>query len=289
MSKLRIEPFIIDPLNDFMQYADGRPYGVTDTGGVVQRAALPVKGAVEDMQRGARFIDRFAQEITAIRVVRDKHPLVHVGHPAMWVDKADNEPAPGTPISADDVRSGVWLPYNPDYTLGMIVYLETLEKQGNHRHMIWNSHCLNGTWGHAVQADLAAALWRWEARHRAAVDYTDKGMDPFREQYGAFEPEVADPHDPSTSFNFVLLNSIIAADIIPVFGIASSHCVAETMRQAVRHLTPAECRKFVLLTDCMSPVDLRPDGPSFHAEAKAFFEEMDMRGVQRMTSEEFKI
>lgn len=34
MSKLRIEPFIIDPLNDFMQYADGRAYGATDTGGV---------------------------------------------------------------------------------------------------------------------------------------------------------------------------------------------------------------------------------------------------------------
>lgn len=207
----------------------------------------------------------------------------------MWPGGAGNEPVPGTLISANDVRSGKWLPHDPDLMYGMIVYLDTLEKQGRYRHMIWNPHCLDGTWGQAVQVDLAAALRRWEALRRRSVNYTDKGMDPFREQYGAFEPEVTDPRDPSTRFNFALFHAVRAADIVPVFGEASSHCVAETMRQAARYLRPNEFKKFVLFTDCMSPVDLGPDGPSFKPEADAFLKEMRALGMGIMTSEEFSV
>jgi len=62
-----------------------------------------------------------------------------------------------------------------------------------------------------------------------------------------------------------LLNTLQEADLILLAGLASSHCVKNTIEDIVTHFNADEafCKKVVLLKDCMSPV---PGFESLHDE-----------------------
>ena len=66
--RLKIHLVIIDPQNDFLANDDGSPYSVDDGNGKSLVAALPVKGAVADMERVARLIVRVGKKLDDIHV-----------------------------------------------------------------------------------------------------------------------------------------------------------------------------------------------------------------------------
>ena len=82
--------------------------------------------------------------------------------------------------------------------------------------MVWAIHCLIGTPGHAVQADLMAALNRWAEANFANINFVTKGTNPWTEHYGALQAEVPMPSDPSTGLNTRLLEMLETADMVVV-------------------------------------------------------------------------
>lgn len=269
---MNIQLLIIDPQNDFMDQPG---------------AALPVAGAVEDMQRLATLIDRVGKRLSDMHVTLDSHRLLDIAHPAWWVDGDGNHPQSYTIITSDDVRSGVWRPRNPQFLPRCQKYVDDLSRSGKYPLCIWPPHCLIGSLGHNVQADLYAALQRWEAREVAAVNYVTKSSNPWTEHYGALMAEVPDPADPTTMINASVLAMLQAADIVAVAGEALSHCVKETVSQIADNIGEEHIAKFVILTDCSSPVAAVPNGPDFPAIAQQWLDDMVARGMRVQASDAF--
>jgi len=168
-----------------------------------------------------------------------------------------------------------------------LAYAENLESTpSNYKICVWPAHCLIGTWGHNVHEVLNDALQRWCDSEFANVDYVTKGSNPFTEHYGALMAEVPDANDPSTSLNTNFLEQLANADIIAVAGEASSHCVLTTVKQIAENIGDEHLKKFHILQDCMSPVGALP-GLDFPAIAKAFFTEMEKKGMILTDSQNF--
>ncbi len=269
---MNIQLLIIDPQNDFMDMPE---------------SALPVAGAVADMQRTAVLIDRVGKKLTDIHVTLDSHRLLDIAHPAWWINARGDNPAPFTIISEDDVANGIWTPRNPRFRERALRYVADLARGGKYPLCIWPPHCLIGTWGHNVQADLNRALQEWSKKEFAMVDYVTKGSNPWTEHYGALMAEVPDPEDPTTMINRDFLTMLQEADIVAVAGEALSHCVKETVTQIADNIGDEHIKKFVILTDCSSPVGAVPGGPDFPAIADAWLRDMEKRGMKLMTSGQF--
>ena len=283
---LKVHLVVIDGQNDFMGNDDGTPYSVKLADGRALTATLPVKGAVSDMKRLAQMIDRTGPRLEDIHATLDSHRVIDVGHPGMWRDENGKSPNPFTMFSSQDLINHIWTTRNPNLRKRMINYELALETGKNkYPHMIWPEHCLIGTWGHNVQADLAEALLRWERTQNANVDYVVKGTNPYTEHYGALMAEVPDPADPSTQLNTAFLGVMQDADIIGFAGEASSHCVLMTLDQIVENIGKEHLKKFYLLTDCMSPV-IAP-GIDFPAITDKRLNELVALGMNRTTSTEF--
>ncbi len=286
---LKVDLVIIDPQNDFMDILakPGDPVGMVAPDGTEFRSALPVPGAVEDVKRVAGLIDRIGPKLADIHVTMDSHRLLDVAHPAWWVDADGNNPPPFTIITADDIKNGIWRPRNPDFLKRMVEYAEGLEAGGKDPLCIWNPHCLIGTWGHNVQADLNNALQKWSGREFATVDYVTKGSNPFTEHYGALMAEVPDPADSGTALNTEFLQMLAETDMVAIAGEALSHCVMATVNQVVDNIDEDQLRKFYILTDCCSPVPAVPDGPDFPQIAQDWLGEMEKRGMNLIKADDF--
>ena len=269
----RIQALIIDPQTDF---CDGPANG-----------ALPVPGAWADMQRLAAMIDRLGHKIDDINVTLDSHHTVDIAHPAWWVDSNGRNPQPFTLITSADIAAGVWTTRNPAWRQRSLDYTKALEATGKYLLFIWPEHCLIGSLGHAVQADLFGALRRWESREFAVVNYVPKGSNPFTEHYSAVAAEVPDPQDPTTMLNAALIDSLRNSDIILIAGEALSHCVRATVTDIANNIGEEHIRKFVLLEDATSSVAAVPGGPDFPAIGRAFVEDMKKRGMQVSTTVDF--
>ena len=269
---MNVQLLIIDPQNDFMDLPD---------------SALPVPGAVADMQRVAALIDRVGAKLTDIHVTLDSHRLLDIAHPVWWVDQNGNSPAPFTIISVDDVQNGIWTPRNPAFRQKTLDYVKQLDVGGKYPLCVWPPHCLIGGWGHNVQVDLNDALQRWSEKEFAMVDYVTKGSNPWTEHYGALMAEVPDPSDPGTALNTDFLQILAEADIVVVAGEALSHCVKETVQQIADNFDDDQVKKFQILTDCCSPVPAVPGGPDFPAIAQQWLREMEKRGMKLITSDQF--
>ena len=269
---MNIQMLIIDPQNDFMD---------------MTQSALPVAGAVGDMQRLAGLIKRVGKKLTDIHVTMDSHRLLDIAQPAWWVDARGNNPAPFTIISVDDVVNGIWLPRNPRFKERSLAYVKALSQSGKYPLCIWPPHCLIGTWGHNVEKNLNCALQEWSQKEFAMVDYVTKGSNPWTEHYGALMAEVPDPEDPTTMINRDFLSMLQEADIIAVAGEALSHCVKETVSQIADNIGDEHIKKFVILTDCCSPVGAVPGGPDFPIIAAEWLKDMERKGMQLMTADEF--
>lgn len=262
---MKLHLVVIDPQNDFCR-TDG---------------ALAVPGADRDMDRLAVMVRRLKHKLADIHVTLDSHRSVDISHPVWFRDADGNAPAPFTPIAAADVRAGVWSPTLPSTHGRTLAYLDELERTGRYQHVIWPEHCLIGSEGHAVVEPLFDALQEWAARF-ALVDFVTKGSNPFTEHFSAVRAEVPDPADPNTQLNAGLLTTLEEADLILLAGEASSHCLANTVRDIAAGFQDRKAiEKLVLLTDATSPV------PGFEALADDFVRDLVAMGMKTATTTDF--
>ena len=253
---------IIDPQNDFCDIAG---------------AALPVSGADADMKRLAAFMAKAGSAIGDLMITLDSHANVGIERTTFWVD-ANGAAVPAfTQIVASDVRAGRFRPRDAALTAQVVDYLEKLERGGRYQLMVWPVHCVTGTWGHNLHADVAAQVARWEAQCQRPCLRILKGLNSMTEQYSAVQAEVPVEGDPRTQPNSELIEFAMREGPLLVAGEAASHCVAATMRHLLEGMTTAQRARVVLLTDCMSPVG------GFEAQAQSFQAEAAAQGVRLMT------
>lgn len=246
----RIDLLIIDPQNDFCSSI----------------GSLYVKGADDDMKRGAKMISRLGSRIANIHTTLDSHHYFDIAHPVYWKDSKGNHPNPFTIISVKDVENGVWISTVPSLTKYSLEYVKALEKGNRYPLCIWPPHCLIATPGFLVFEELRNVLLDWEIQNNEMVDYVTKGSNFKTEHYSAIKAEVPDPTDPSTSINTALINTLMEADIIPVMGEASSHCVLNTLQDIIAEFKDdSYIKKIVIIEDAMSPVT------GFEKQAQDFF------------------
>jgi nicotinamidase-related amidase len=267
----------IDPQNDFCDLPpDYLP--VDPVSGRRHVPALAVNGAHRDMQRLADLVRAGAAGITHITVTLDSHHRLDIAHPTFWRAGDGSAVAPFTPITATQVRAGLYLPRDAAWLPRALAYLDELEARGRYTLMVWPVHCEIGSWGHNVHADLRAAYNDWEEQQLASVDIVTKGSNPWTEHYSAVLAEVPDAADPDTQLNRRLIAALDSAELIVIAGEASSHCVRATTEHVVANLT-GRLDRVVLLADCMSPV------AGFEAEHAAFMTTMQGLGVQLATTD----
>jgi nicotinamidase-related amidase len=189
--------FIIDPQVDF------HPGG-----------SLAVAGADEDSKRIADMIKKNKHNIHEIFVSLDSHHPSHIAHAEFWVGQKGNRPAPFTSITYKDVVNEVWRPRDdsPVIVEWCKSYTKALERKGRMTLTIWPNHCIIGTRGHAIEANINEALQEWSSYSKRPVTYVLKGQNCRTEMYSALEAEVVDPLDQSTALNNELLSLLRVAD-----------------------------------------------------------------------------
>jgi nicotinamidase/pyrazinamidase len=280
--KLKVQGFIIDPQDDFMD--DG---------------ALPVPGAKADMDRLAKMITRLEDVWNALNVTLDQHQRLHIAHKYFWQNQKGKMPDDYQMIFPDDVSAEIWLPKYPnarpkaaggkktlqEYALE---YTTALKTNSNKTLMIWPVHCLIAHPGSNIYAPLAAALDQWADNNFATINYVAKGSHPLTEHFGGLKAEVPLASDSSTGLRVDVLESLSDADIIFLAGEALSHCVMATVNQIVDNIDPKLVSKFHIIRDCTSPVPQPPGGgPDFPALAEEWLVEMEKKGMHITTSDKF--
>lgn len=251
----------IDMQNDFME--DGQ---------------LAVPGSHGDVLRTARFIYNHLEKITQIAVSLDTHHLQQIFHPAWWIDQGGNHPAPFTIITADDVEKGVWRAVRN--TEESLEYVTELERTSKKALCIWPYHCLEGTFGAALEPQLANMIYFHSAARDAVIRTVIKGKDPLSEMYGIIKPE----YDRGRYCDSQLLQDLAAFDQIIIAGEAKSHCVLESVRQIAEHYAnrPDITSRMIILEDCMSCI------PGFEETTeRAFANFSETYGIKLVKSTEF--
>lgn len=240
--------------------------------------ALFVDGAVEDCQRTADFILKNLNEIDYVATTLDSHQVNDIAHPSFWSDKDGKNPNPFTVITAQNVRDGVWTPRFTTVNKAL-EYLDALEKEGEFPHVIWPTHCLIASEGHAIDATVFKALVKYQQSGRAC-QFVTKGTHPMTEHFGAFMAQVPIPGRPETELNMGLLKTLSEYENVYLAGQAKSHCVATTLKQALKYL-PELAKKIIVLEDCMSNVAGGPaPGVTFAELAQPIYDDAKKAGVR---------
>ena len=260
----RLQLLVIDPQNDFMD---------------IPGAALPVPGAVADMDRVAGLVDALQPHIDEIVVTLDSHAGVGIERTTFWATGDGGPVAPFTLITAAQARAGAFKPRDAARQAEVLAYLDALEAASGRTLIVWPVHCVLGTWGHAIHARLADSLAQWEFARARNSDKVLKGQNPMTEQYSAFRAEVPRADDARSRLNAALM-ARLAADghTLLVAGEALSHCVAASGEDMLAHMDDTRLRNTVFLTDCMSPVT------GFADAGQAFLARLPARGVRMMTA-----
>jgi nicotinamidase-related amidase len=278
--KRRIHALIIDPQNDFCDlpeaYTPQDPLG----GDERLRPQLPVAGSHADMLRLSEMLHRGARGISDISVTLDSHHRIGIERPGFWMTGDGGAVAPFTPITAQSVRAGQFVPRMPYALPRVLSYLDALEAAGRYTLMVWTTHCVIGSWGQTVHADVQRACNQWEELQLAIVNTVTKGSNPWTEHYSALQAEVPDPADPATQLNHGFIRMLAGADQILVGGEAGSHCVMATVEHIADNVDADSLSKITLLTDAMSPVT------GFEAQYEAFLQRISGRGLQLASTED---
>lgn len=214
------------------------------------KGSLYVAGAEKDMERLALFISRNKAEIDFIGLTMDSHQVIDISHPGFWQDAQGQCPPPFTQITATQVESGVWTPrFFPKEALA---YIQELERQGEYPHFIWPEHCIIGSPGAAIMPSVMEAVQEWCRLNGEFHQVVTKGTWPLTEHFGAFRANIPVEGHPETQMNTGLIQKLETYQNVYFAGEAKSHCVANTLKQAM--MFPDLAKKFVILEDCMSDV-----------------------------------
>lgn len=216
----------------------------------MDNGALGVHGAHKDVERTTRFIYDNMDKISNIAISIDTHTPHQIFHPCWWIDENGNNPAPYTIITLDDLDKGKWRAVvNP---IGSRNYVENLEKQGKKLLCVWTYHCIQGTFGAALENQFANMIYFHSVAKKSVVDRIVKGYDPMSEMYGFIKPE----YDTRGMINMDFLNKVEKYDKIFIAGQAKSHCVMESIKQILEYYAtrPEVTKKIYILEDCMSTI-----------------------------------
>lgn len=262
---MKVGLLVIDPQNDFCD----------------PKGALYVNGAEMDMIRLGSFISKNFMNLNDIQVTLDSHHRIHVAHGISWLDQKNNNPAPFTLISADDIKNGKYRARNPQFQSRYLSYVETLETNQRYVLCIWPEHCLIGTPGAAIFPDVWNGIHAWEGRYAIAGKVT-KGSNIFTEHYSAVKADVEDHADPLTKMNMDLVKVLQENDEILLSGEALSHCLASTVKDIADVFSDADIKKMVLLEDTASSVT------GFESLGSQFISDMVNRGMRVSTTQTYK-
>lgn len=267
---MKVYLLVIDPQTDFCS-----PNG-----------SLSVAGAHDDMVRLATMV-KSNHRIDDIYVTLDSHPRIHIAHPNFWRNSKGQMPAPFTQITAQDVRDGIWTPVKLSLQKRALDYVQKLDASKRYGLTIWPIHCVIATPGHCVYAPFQEALNEWQDKRIAVPTYITKGTNVFTEHYSAIKAEVPDPEDAGTQINVQFLQAVNEADIVLLAGEAGSHCLANTIRDAVDWFgtqtgDDSFTKKLVLLEDCTSPVT------GFEPQQDAMIKDMVAKGMRVSKSTDWK-
>lgn len=223
----------IDMQNDFME-----------------KGELAVPGSHGDVLRAARFLYDHLDRITRVAVSLDTHQPEQIFHPIWWVDEAGNHPAPFTIITLEDVQSGTWRAVH--HPVESLAYVRKLGEWSKKALCIWPYHCLEGTFGAALESQFANMVYFHAIARKSTPLRIVKGKDPLSEMYGIVKPEIGTDDAADTE----LLRELANYDRIIVAGEAKSHCVLESLRQILAHYEgdPEMTSRITVLADCMSPI-----------------------------------
>ncbi len=263
---------IIDAQNDFCDYPSNG-----------YQPALPVPGAYQDFLRLSRLIRLAGTGISQVIATLDTHHAIDLAHNTCWRDENGKIPPPFALVSITGLLAGRYRLApglaSQDASEYVLQYLQNLEQLGR-PFTLWPPHCLIGSPGNNLNAELAMALRDWEAQHFTPVSVIQKGENIWTENFSALKAVIPYPGDPTTDLNQPLLNMLLESDNILVAGQASSHCVKETVEDILRFGSPEIKNKLIMLTDCMSPV------PGFETSTAKFLGDLQWQGVRLASSEE---
>lgn len=254
----------IDVQNDFMD-----------------KGALGVPGAHEDVERMTRFIYDNMDYISKIAVSIDTHIPHQIFHPCWWIDENGNNPDPYTVITLSDLDAGKYRAIiNP---LKSREYVENLEKNGKKVLCVWPYHCIQGTFGNTLENQFSNMVYFHSVAKKTVPERLVKGYDPLSEMYGIFRKE----YDyGKNEINLNILNKMEEYDKIIIAGEAKSHCVLESVKQMLEYYEkrPEITSKVFILEDCMSSI------PGYEAETDQTFENFKKKyHVNIVKSTEFSL
>lgn len=269
---------IIDMQNDF---CDTPPEYISDN----YTPSLPLPGAHCDALRVSNLIRYADYKITDIQIFMDTHHRLDIGHFDFW-KKADNSSIIEiTAISKNDVVSGKYVPINTAVIPHVLKYFEQLYSVDIHEIYVYPAHCELGSIGHALHPDIHKSLVQWQIRNHTVAEFIMKGENPLTENYSGLRSVYQDINIPSTLLNKDAVYEYINHDITVFVGEASTHCVWAHIKdawEAVYEIDNSfDFSRFVILTDCMSPV------PGYRNEVSEFLAFAAAAGMRVMTHIDF--
>ena len=207
-----ISLLIVDPQRDFVD---------------IEKGALPVKGATEDLKRIIRFIYDNISKLSSIYVTLDTHRYDSIFHPIMWEDYNGNTVSPFTEITLEKIKNDEIIPIYDECI--QTDYVKKLKWQNSQNLMIWPYHCIYGTDGWLIDKQLSNMLLFFEASRKMYINKILKGQDNFSEMYGVIRPEVLTEYTKEYDISWVY--DIGNSDKIYICGEAKDYCVYESVRQ----------------------------------------------------------
>lgn len=233
----------------------------------MENGELAVPNSHKDIENTTKFLYQNLEKITTIAVSLDTHSPQQIFHPSWWIDKEGNHPEPYTIISEEDIVSGKWLAI--DKQEESLEYVRQLEKQGRMKLCIWTFHCIEGTYGAALEGQFANMIHFHSVARKSPIHKIVKGKDPLSEMYGIIKPE----YDKNSYVNSEFLAMLKGYDKILVAGEAESHCVLESLRQILEHYQDDVhlTSRIYVLADCMSSI------PGFEENAEKTLQDFKNR------------
>ena len=224
---------VIDMQNDFLE-----------------NGSLGVPGSHGDVERLTKFVYNNMNKISRIAVSIDTHIPHQIFHPCWWIDEQGNNAPPFTAITLQDLDNGKWRPVIEP--IKSREYVEGLKKTGNKDLFIWPYHCIQGTYGCALENQFTNMIYFHEVAKKSIPLRIVKGYDPLSEMYGIFKPEF----DRKNYVNIDALNMFEKFDKIIISGEAKDFCVYSSIKQILEYYKnkPEVTKKVYILEDCSSTV-----------------------------------
>lgn len=262
--KQKILLLIIDMQNDFME-----------------NGSLAVPNSHSDVKNLVSWMFKNIEKITDIAFSLDTHFPFQIFHPSWWIDENGKHPDPFTVITKEDLDDKKWKAVN--FQKESYEYVQGLESKGKKKLVIWTYHCLQGTFGNALENQISNMVYFHSAVRNSTPIRLVKGQDPLSEMYGIIKAEF----DPKNIVNTEFLNKLLGYDKIVIAGEAKSHCVSESIKQILEFFEeekPKKLQGMYILEDCMSNI------PGFEDESEADFKNFkEKHHVNIVKSSEFTL